>query len=139
MARIFEIEGGHDRAIADYTEAIRVDPKFAQAYFNRGRAYEIIGDKAKAREDFGQAKRICDRRRSSSNPWPTPMKILFLHGWQSTPGGVKPTFLKDHGHEVLNPALPDDDFDAAVRIARPSSTSTGPMSSSVPAGAGPSP
>ncbi len=47
-----------------------------------------------------------------------PMKIHFLHGWQSTPGGVKPTYLKDHGHEVLNPALPDDDFDAAVRIAQ---------------------
>ena len=46
------------------------------------------------------------------------MLILFLHGWQSTPGGVKPTFLKDHGHTVLNPALPDDDFDAAVRIAQ---------------------
>ncbi|MEI8373336.1 MAG: hypothetical protein WCJ35_10960 [Planctomycetota bacterium] len=46
------------------------------------------------------------------------MKILFLHGCQSVPGGVKPTYLKDHGHEVLNPALPDDDFDAAVRIAQ---------------------
>ncbi len=46
------------------------------------------------------------------------MKILFLHGWQSTPGGLKPTCLKDHGHEVLNPALPDDDFEAAVRIAQ---------------------
>jgi Flp pilus assembly protein TadD len=47
-----------------------------------------------------------------------PMKILFLHGWHSTPGGVKPTYLKDHRHEVLNPALSDDDFDAAVRIAQ---------------------
>jgi hypothetical protein len=46
------------------------------------------------------------------------MKILFLHGWQSTPGGLKPTYLKDHGHEVLNPPLSDDDFDAAVRIAQ---------------------
>ena len=46
------------------------------------------------------------------------VKILFLHGWQSTPGGLKPTYLADHGHEVLNPALPDDDFDAAVRIAQ---------------------
>jgi hypothetical protein len=46
------------------------------------------------------------------------MKILFLHGWQSTPGGLKPTYLKDHGHEVLNPKLPDDDFDAAVAIAQ---------------------
>ena len=46
------------------------------------------------------------------------MKILFLHGWQSVPGGVKPTYLKDHGHEVTNPALPDEDFEAAVRIAQ---------------------
>ena len=46
------------------------------------------------------------------------MKILFLHGWHSTPGGVKPTFLRDHGHEVLNPVLPDDDFGFAVRIAQ---------------------
>jgi alpha-beta hydrolase superfamily lysophospholipase len=46
------------------------------------------------------------------------MRILFLHGWQSTPGGLKPTYLKDHGHEVVNPALPDDVFDVAVRIAQ---------------------
>ena len=46
------------------------------------------------------------------------MKILFLHGWQSVPGGVKPTYLKDHGHQVFNPKLPDDDFAGAVRIAQ---------------------
>src|SRR5206468_1722044 len=46
------------------------------------------------------------------------MKVLFLHGWQSVPGGVKPTFLKDHGHEVINPKLPDEDFEAALRIAQ---------------------
>ena len=46
------------------------------------------------------------------------MKNLFLHGWQSTPGGLKPTFLNDHGHEVLNPHFPDDDFDGAVAIAQ---------------------
>ena len=46
------------------------------------------------------------------------MTILFLHGWRSVPGGVKPTYLKDHGHEVINPALPDEDFAEAVRIAQ---------------------
>jgi hypothetical protein len=46
------------------------------------------------------------------------MKVLFLHGWQSVPGGVKPTFLARHGHEVINPKLPDEDFEAAVRIAQ---------------------
>ncbi|MFH1922114.1 MAG: alpha/beta fold hydrolase [Planctomycetota bacterium] len=46
------------------------------------------------------------------------MKILFLHGWTSTPGGLKPTFLREHGREVLNPHLPDDDFAAALKIAQ---------------------
>lgn len=46
------------------------------------------------------------------------MRILFLHGWTSVPGGMKPTFLKERGYEVINPKLPDDDFDAAVRIAQ---------------------
>lgn len=46
------------------------------------------------------------------------MKILFLHGWQSVPGGVKPTHLAKHGHQVLNPALPSEDFPAAMRIAQ---------------------
>jgi hypothetical protein len=46
------------------------------------------------------------------------MKVLFLHGWQSIPGGVKPTFLAQHGHEVINPKLPDGNFEEAVRIAQ---------------------
>ena len=46
------------------------------------------------------------------------MKIRFLHGWQSVPGGVKPTFLARHGHEVINPKLPDEDFNEAASIAQ---------------------
>ena len=46
------------------------------------------------------------------------MKILFLHGRNSVPGGVKPTFLTDHGHTVINPKLPDEDMQEAVRIAQ---------------------
>ena len=47
-----------------------------------------------------------------------PMQILFLHGWQSIPGGVKPSYLIQHGHKVINPKLPDDDFEQAVQIAQ---------------------
>jgi hypothetical protein len=46
------------------------------------------------------------------------MRVLFLHGWQSVPGGVKPTYLAGHGHDVINPKLPDEDFNEAVRIAQ---------------------
>ena len=56
------------------------------------------------------------------------MKILFLHGLNSTHGGIKPTVLHSHGHTVLNPALPDDDFGAA--LPRPVSTGTSPPWSS---------
>jgi hypothetical protein len=46
------------------------------------------------------------------------MTILYLHGRQSLPGCVKPTYLEDHGHKVVNPALPDENFAEAVRIAQ---------------------
>ena len=44
--------------------------------------------------------------------------VLFLHGWHSVPGGVKPTYLAEHGHLVINPALSDEDFSEAVRVAQ---------------------
>jgi len=46
------------------------------------------------------------------------MKVLFLHGWKSVPGGVKPTYLKGKGLEVINPALDDNDFAKAVATAQ---------------------
>ncbi len=46
------------------------------------------------------------------------MKILYLHGWNSVVGGVKPTYLKSHGHNVYEPALDHDDFQAALWTAQ---------------------
>jgi predicted esterase YcpF (UPF0227 family) len=45
-------------------------------------------------------------------------KILFLHGWRSVPGGVKSTYLQDHGYEVIAPVLDDEDFDVALATAQ---------------------
>ena len=46
------------------------------------------------------------------------MKILYLHGWNSVVGGVKPTYLKSHGHEVIEPELDHEDFQAALATAQ---------------------
>lgn len=59
-----------------------------------------------------------DRTENGSPRFDSLMRILFLHGWRSVPGGVKPTYLRRHGHDVINPQLDDDDFDAAVKVAQ---------------------
>lgn len=46
------------------------------------------------------------------------MKILYLHGWNSVVGGVKPTYLRSHGHEVIERALDHEDFQAALQTAQ---------------------
>ncbi len=46
------------------------------------------------------------------------MRILFLHGVGSRPGGLKPTYLAQHGHDVSNPQLSDEDFLESIRIAQ---------------------
>jgi tetratricopeptide (TPR) repeat protein len=47
-----------DRAIADYTEALRLDPKYTFAYYNRGDAYRYNGDLDRAIADYTEALRL---------------------------------------------------------------------------------
>jgi pimeloyl-ACP methyl ester carboxylesterase len=46
------------------------------------------------------------------------MKILYLHGWNSVVGGVKPSYLRSHGHDVIEPALDHEDFQRALDTAQ---------------------
>jgi tetratricopeptide (TPR) repeat protein len=48
----------YDKAIADYTQAIHIDPKFATAYSNRGSAYGMKGDYDKAIADYTKAMEL---------------------------------------------------------------------------------
>jgi alpha-beta hydrolase superfamily lysophospholipase len=48
------------------------------------------------------------------------MKILFLHGYRSGPTSQKAKHLKDNGHKVFIPQLPDEDFPESVRTAQES-------------------
>ena len=46
------------------------------------------------------------------------MKILFLHGLESKPGGSKVKYLESLGHEVVNPWLPANSFVESLSIAQ---------------------
>ncbi|MEI6749577.1 MAG: tetratricopeptide repeat protein [Bacteroidales bacterium] len=41
-----------------FTKAIKIDPKYLEAYFNRGYCYELAGDAAKAHLDYEKALKI---------------------------------------------------------------------------------
>lgn len=51
-------QGKYDKAVAEYSEAIRLDPDSARAFNNRGFARYKLGEHAEAVEDFGEALRL---------------------------------------------------------------------------------
>jgi tetratricopeptide (TPR) repeat protein len=51
-------KGDYERAIADASEAIRIDPQFGKAYRTRGAAYSAKGNKDRALADWNEAIRI---------------------------------------------------------------------------------
>jgi tetratricopeptide (TPR) repeat protein len=57
--------GDHDRAIADFNEAIRLDPKSAYSFYSRGLAYGRKGDFDRAIADYNEAIRIDPRNASA--------------------------------------------------------------------------
>jgi tetratricopeptide (TPR) repeat protein len=57
-AAMWEAQHNHDRAIADGDEAIRLDPKRAQAFFTRGTARFLKRDYDPALSDFNEAIRL---------------------------------------------------------------------------------
>jgi Zn-dependent membrane protease YugP/Flp pilus assembly protein TadD len=52
-------QGEIAKAIAAYSQAIRVDPRLVVAYVNRGRAYSLIGRLDDALADLNNAIRLC--------------------------------------------------------------------------------
>jgi tetratricopeptide (TPR) repeat protein len=51
-------ESRYHQAIADYTDALKIDPKLASAMMNRGWAYLLIEDYETARADFAAALKV---------------------------------------------------------------------------------
>jgi tetratricopeptide (TPR) repeat protein len=52
----FDLLGRLGKALADYTQAIALDPKEAFAYYNRGLLYQKRGERDAAIADFQKAR-----------------------------------------------------------------------------------
>jgi tetratricopeptide (TPR) repeat protein len=54
----YKDKGDVDHAISDYSEAIRLNPKYALAFNNRGNAYRAKGELDRAISDYNEALRL---------------------------------------------------------------------------------
>ncbi len=54
----WQAKGDIDKALADYEESIRLDPKHANAYIARGNVWWAKGDHAKAQADYEESIRL---------------------------------------------------------------------------------
>jgi tetratricopeptide (TPR) repeat protein len=59
--------GDYDQAIADFNKALKLDPKFAAAYYQRGRAYGNKGDNDQAIADYTQAIATADLNQATAD------------------------------------------------------------------------
>lgn len=50
--------GLYDQAIADYTQAIKLQPDYISAYKNRGNAYDRQGRREQAKADWKKARQL---------------------------------------------------------------------------------
>jgi tetratricopeptide (TPR) repeat protein len=55
---VYYAKGDYDRAIADYSEATKLDPKNAVALYDRGLAKQKKGDPAGGASDIAAARAI---------------------------------------------------------------------------------
>jgi tetratricopeptide (TPR) repeat protein len=60
-------KGDFDRAIADFSAAVELNPKYADGFYNRGIAWSAKGDLARAIADFSAAIRIEPRHARAFN------------------------------------------------------------------------
>lgn len=56
--KAYASKGQHDRAIAEFDTAIRLNPKYAGAFYNRGCSFKKKGDYDRAISDFDEAIRL---------------------------------------------------------------------------------
>ncbi len=68
----FDIQGQHQGAIAQYTQAIELDPNYVEAYFYRGNALALEGQPQKGIEDLQKAAAILESEGQSE--WAATMR-----------------------------------------------------------------
>jgi tetratricopeptide (TPR) repeat protein len=115
-----------DRAIADYTQALRLDPNNAAAYRERGRTYSDNGEQDKAIADYNQAIKLNPNDASAYKDRGIAYTAKGINDRAiedfSAALRIDPNFAAAYNNRGIaydNKGMPDraiEDFNAALRI-----------------------
>jgi tetratricopeptide (TPR) repeat protein len=95
--REYHHKGDLDRAVADYTQAIKIDPKYSEAYSSRGWSLFNRGDVDRAFSDYNEAIRLK----------PTSALALTRRGYAWYEKGDTPRAFADYDEAIrLGPERP---------------------------------
>ncbi|WP_319421412.1 tetratricopeptide repeat protein [Pleurocapsa sp. FMAR1] len=83
----YEQMGEKQKAIEEYTQAIKIDAEYAQAYLNRGILYTDMGSKKAAVEDLRQAAKLYFEQGDLDNYQKTKNMTQEIHQLDSTSNG----------------------------------------------------
>ena len=103
-----ENQGNYEQAMADYTQAIRLDPNYSTPYMRRGCLYSEMGEYDKAIADLTQAIAIAVSQGADATN-------SLVNYWYIERG--KAYYLKDNREMAIG------DFDEAIRVHESSASS----------------
>ncbi len=112
--------GDLDSALANFNQAIRLDPKLAEAYDNRGSIYDGKGDYARAIADYDEALKLDPKLESATNHRATSQEKLAKASASNTP--AEPQITLEQAGAVLKQGL-DASPDASKTVQTPEQTS----------------
>jgi tetratricopeptide (TPR) repeat protein len=73
------------RALADYSQAIEIDPSYTAAYTGRGLIHEIRGDRTRAMRDFNAALALAPKYQDGM--WAQQTAKAHLRGYGEATAG----------------------------------------------------
>ncbi len=112
--------GAFDSALANFSQAIRLDPKLAEAYENRGSIYDGKGDYARAIADYDEALKLDPKLESATNHRAAAQEKLAKASASNTQ--AEPQITLEQAGAVLKEGL-DASPDASKTVQAPAQTS----------------
>jgi tetratricopeptide (TPR) repeat protein len=113
----YQAKGDYDGALAQFDQAILLDPKYAEAYSNRGSVYDKKGDYEHAIADYNEALRLDPKLEAAAKPRIVALEQLAKQPATDTP--AQPQITLQEAAAVLKKGLENTNASTSAQAPSP--------------------